>query len=151
MASQRLNRVNAKHRTVREAVPRRPAERQQSSPPPRATHDLLGRVRDLIDTYSEDGIENKLTEGLLYTTDLRRDLVVPYLALGSANVEKPSRPRLRHRRPPRTEIDGIDADRTISLVERRRRRDAVSLRIARQYGIANQVHQMLRAYLLLGT
>ena len=105
---------------------------------------LLGRVRDLIDTYSEDGIENKLTEGLLYTTDLRRDLVA-LTSQGSAFVESRLGPVFDT-----ADLHAeIDADRTISLVERRRRRDAVSLRIARQYGVANQVHQMLRAYLLL--
>ena len=30
---------------------------------------LLSRVRAVIDTNSEEGIENKLTEGLFYTTD----------------------------------------------------------------------------------
>ena len=108
---------------------------------------LLGRVRDLIDTYSEDGIENKLTEGLLYTTDLRRDLVA-LTSQGSSYVESRLGP-VFDTADLHAELAEIDADRTVSLVERRRRRDAVSLRIARQYGVANQVHQMLRAYLLL--
>lgn len=36
---------------------------------------LLSRIRAVIDTYSEDGIENNLTGGLLYRIDLRRALV----------------------------------------------------------------------------
>ncbi|CAI8007620.1 Protein translocase subunit SecA [Geodia barretti] len=85
---------------------------------------LLGRVRDLIDTYSEDGIENKLTEGLLYTTDLRRDLVA-LTSQGSSYVESRLGP-VFDTADLHAEIAEIDADRTVSLV-----------------------HQMLRAYLLL--
>ena len=47
---------------------------------------LLGRARAVIDTYSEDGLENELTEGLLYTTDPRRGLVA-LTSSGSDYVE----------------------------------------------------------------
>ncbi len=108
---------------------------------------LLNRVRGVIDAYSEDGIENDLTEGLFYTVDLRRGFV-GLTARGSASVE--------HRLGPVFDTADIDAelaviedDRSIPLMERRRRKEAVSERISRQYGLANQVHQMLRAFLLL--
>ena len=47
------------------------------------------------------------------------------------------------------ELAAIESDRSVPLTERRRRQEVVSKRISRQYGIANQVHQMLRAYVLL--
>ena len=108
---------------------------------------LLGRVRALIDTYSEDGIENKLTEGLFYTTDPRRGLVA-LTTLGSAHIEGRLGP-VFNSSDLHAELDASESDRSVPLAERRRRQEAVSMRIARQYGIANQVHQMLRAYMLL--
>ena len=108
---------------------------------------LLSRVRAVIDTYSEDGIENKLTEGLLYTTDPSRGLVA-LTAEGSAYVEGRLGP-VFDTADLHAELAEIESDRSVPLAERRRLREAVSKRIARQYGIANQVHQMLRAYLLL--
>ena len=108
---------------------------------------LLSRIRAVIDTHSEDGIENKLTEGLLYTTDLRRGLTA-LTALGSAHIESHLGP-VFDAADLHAELAEIESDRTVPLAERRRLREAVSKRIARQYGIANQVHQMLRAYLLL--
>ena len=108
---------------------------------------LLSRVRAVIDTHSEDGIENELTEGLLYTTDLRRGLTA-LTALGSAHIESHLGP-VFDAADLHAELDAIEADRDVPLADRRRRSEAVSRRISRQYGIANQVHQMLRAYLLL--
>ena len=108
---------------------------------------FLSRVRAEIDLHSEDGIENKLTEGLFYTTDLRRGLIA-LTALGSAYIETHLGP-VFDTADLHAELEVIDADRDAPLVERRRRKEAVSRRITRQYGIANQVHQMLRAYLLL--
>ena len=108
---------------------------------------LLSRVRAVIDTYSEDGIENKLTDGLLYTADPRRDLVA-LTSRGGAHIERRLGP-VFDAADLHAELAGIESNRSVPLSERRRRRDAVSLRIARQYSVANQVHQMLRAYLLL--
>ena len=108
---------------------------------------LLGRVRDLIDTHSEDGIENKLTDGLLYTADPRRDLVA-LTSRGGAHIERRLGP-VFDAADLHAELAGVESNRSVPLAERRRRQEAVSLRIARQYGIANQVHQMLKAYLLL--
>lgn len=108
---------------------------------------LLGRARAVIDTYSEDGLENNLTEGLLYTTDPRRGLVA-LTSSGSDYVEGRLGP-VFDAADLHAELASIESDRDVSLAERRRRQEAVSRRISRQYGIANQVHQMLRAYLLL--
>ena len=83
---------------------------------------LLSRIRVVIDTYSEDGIENKLTEGLLYTTD------------------PPSRPRRAYFEWQRLCVEGrlgpvfdaadlhaelasIESDRDVPLAERRRRQE----------------------------
>ncbi len=108
---------------------------------------FVSRLRAEIDTHSEDGLENKLTEGLFYTTDLRRGMTA-LTALGSAHIETHLGP-VFDTTDLHAELDVIDADRDVQLAERRRRREAVSRRIIRQYGMANQVHQMLRAYLLL--
>ncbi len=108
---------------------------------------LLSRIRAVIDTYSEDGIENKLTEGLLYTTDPRRGLVA-LTSSGSDNVEGRLGP-VFDAADLHAELASIESDRDVPLAERRRGQEAVSKRISRQYGIANQVHQMLRAYVLL--
>ena len=108
---------------------------------------LLSRIWAVIDTYSEDGIENKLTEGLLYTTDLRRSLVA-LTTRGSVFIESRLGP-LFDAADLHAELAAIESDRSVPLAERRRRQEAVSQRISRQYGIANQAHQMLRAYLLL--
>ena len=108
---------------------------------------FLGRLRATIDTYSEDGIENELTNGLLYTTDYRRGLVA-LTVLGIAFVEVRLGP-VFDAADLHAELVAIGDDRSEPLEERRRRQEAVSRRISRQYGIANQVHQMLRAYLLL--
>ena len=108
---------------------------------------LLSRARAVIDTHSEEGIENKLTEGLFYTTDPRRGLVA-LTTLGSAHIEGRLGP-VFNSSDLHAELDASESDRSVPLAERRRRQEAVSMRIARQYGIANQVHQMLRAYLLL--
>ena len=108
---------------------------------------LLSRVRAEIDAHSEDGMENRLTEGLLYTADLRRGLVAPTV-LGSAHIESQLGP-IFDTADLHSELAAIEADREAPLTERRRRKEAASRRISRQYGIANQVSQMLRAYLLL--
>ncbi|MCY4529399.1 MAG: hypothetical protein OXD46_10275 [Chloroflexi bacterium] len=108
---------------------------------------LLSRMRAVIDTYSEEGIENKLTEGLFFTTDLRRGLVA-LTAHGIAHIEDRLGP-VFDAADLLAELEAIEADRDVPLVERRRRNEAVSRRISRQYGVANQVHQMLRAYQLL--
>ena len=108
---------------------------------------LLSRVRVVIDTYSEDGIENELTEGLFYTTDPGRGLVA-LTGRGTAHIESRLGP-VFDTADLHAELAEIESDRTVSLVERRQRQETVSRRIVRQYGIANQVHQMLRAYLLL--
>ena len=108
---------------------------------------LLSRVRAVIDTHSEDGIENKLTEGLHYTSDLRRDLVA-LTSRGGTHIESRLGP-VFDTADLHAELAEIESDRSVPLAERRRLREAVSKRIARQYGTANQVHQMLRAYLLL--
>ncbi len=108
---------------------------------------FLSRLRAEIDTHAEDGIENKLTERLFFTTDLRRGMTA-LTALGSAHIETHLGP-VFDTTDLHAELGVIDADRDVPLAERRRRREAVSRRITRQYGIANQVHQMLRAYLLL--
>ena len=108
---------------------------------------LLSRVRAVIDTHSEDGIENKLTDGLLYTADPRRDLVA-LTSRGGAHIERRLGP-VFDAADLHTELAGVESNRSVPLAERRRRQEAVSRRIARQYGIANQVHQMLKAYLLL--
>ncbi len=108
---------------------------------------LLSRVRVVIDTYSEDGIENKLTEGLFYTADPSRGLVA-LTGRGTAHIESRLGP-VFDTADLHAELAEIESDRTVPLAERRRLRETVSLRIVRQYGIANQVHQMLRAYLLL--
>ena len=108
---------------------------------------FLGRLRATIDTYSEDGIENELTNGLLYTTDYRRGLVA-LTVLGIAFIEVRLGP-VFDAADLHAELVAIGDDRSEPLEERRRRQEAVSRRISRQYGIANQVHQMLRAYVLL--
>jgi len=108
---------------------------------------LLGRARAVIDTYSEDGLENELTEELLYTTDPRRGLVA-LTSSGNDNVEGRLGP-IFDAADLHAELAAIESDRSVPLTERRRRQEAVSMRISRQYGIANQVHQMLRAYVLL--
>ena len=108
---------------------------------------LLGRARAVIDTYSEDGLENELTEGLLYTTDPRRGLVA-LTSSGSDYVEGRLGP-IFDAADLHAELAAIESDRSVPLTERRRRQEAVSKRISRQYGAANQVHQMLRAYVLL--
>ena len=108
---------------------------------------LLSRARAVIDTYSEDGIENKLTEGLLYTTDHRRGLVA-LTSSGSDYVEGRLGP-VFDAAELHAELAAIESDRSLPPAERRRRQEVVSKRISRQYGLANQVHQMLRAYLLL--
>lgn len=108
---------------------------------------LLGRARAVIDTYSEDGLENELTEGLLYTTDPRRGLVA-LTSSGSDYVEGRLGP-IFDAADLHAELAAIESDRSVPLTERRRRQEVVSKRISRQYGIANQVHQMLRAYVLL--
>ena len=108
---------------------------------------FISRLRAEIDAHAEDGIENKLTEGLLYTTDIRRGMTA-LTARGSAYIESQMGP-VFDTKDLHAELDVVDADRDVPLGERRRRREAVSRRITRQYGIANQVHQMLRAYLLL--
>lgn len=108
---------------------------------------FVSRLRAEIDAHSEDGLENKLTEGLFFTTDMRRGMTA-LTALGSAYIETHLGP-VFDTTDLHAELDVIDADRDAPLAERRRRREAASGRITRQYGIANQVHQMLRAYLLL--
>ena len=108
---------------------------------------LISRLRAEIDAHSEDGLENKLTEGLFYTTDIRRGMTA-LTALGSEYIETHLGP-VFDSADLHAELGVIDADRDVPLAERRRRKDAVSRRITRQYGIANQVHQMLRACLLL--
>ena len=108
---------------------------------------LLSKARTIIDTYSEDGIENKLTEGLLYTTDPRRGLVA-LTSSGSDYVEDRLGP-VFDAADLHAEIAAIESDRSAPLSERRRLQEIVSKRISQQYGLANQVHQMLRAYLLL--
>ena len=108
---------------------------------------LLGRIRAVIDTYSEDGLEHKLTEGLLYTTDPRRGLVA-LTSSGGDYVEDRLGP-VFDAASLHAELDAMENDRSVPLAERRRQREAISKRIERQYGTANQVHQMLRAYLLL--
>ncbi len=108
---------------------------------------FVSRLRAEIDAHSEDGLENKLTEGLFFTTDIRRGMTA-LTALGSAYIETHLGP-VFDTTDIQAELDVIDADRDVPLAERRRRRDAASRRITRQYGVANQVHQMLRAYLLL--
>ena len=108
---------------------------------------LLSRARAIIDTYSEDGIENKLTEGLLYTTDPRRG-VVALTSRGADYIETRLGP-VFDVADLHTELAAIESDRSMPLTERRRRQEVVSKRISRQYGLANQVHQMLRAYQLL--
>ena len=108
---------------------------------------LLGRARAVIDTYSEDGLENELTEGLLYTTDPRRGLVA-LTSSGNDYVEGRLGP-IFDAAGLHAELAAIESDRSVPLTERRRRQEAVSKRISRQYGTANQVHQMLRAYVLL--
>ena len=108
---------------------------------------LLGRARAVIDTYSEDGLENELTEGLLYRTDPRRGLVA-LTSSGSDYVEGRLGP-IFDAADLHAEIAAIESDRSVALTERRRRQEVVSKRISRQYGIANQVHQMLRAHVLL--
>ena len=108
---------------------------------------LLSRIRAVIDTYSEDGIENNLTGGLLYRIDLRRALVA-LTSSGSDYVEGHLGP-VFDAADLHAELASIESDRDVPLADRRRRQEAVSRRISGQYGIANQVQQMLRAYLLL--
>ena len=108
---------------------------------------LLSRARAVIDTYSEDGLENRLTEGLFYTTDPRRGLVA-LTSSGSDYVEGRLGP-VFDAADLHAELAAIESDRSLPPAERRRRQEVVSKRISRQYGLANQVHQMLRAYLLL--
>lgn len=108
---------------------------------------LLSRVRILIDEYAEDGIDNRLTAGLLYTVDVRHDLVT-LTDGGSKFVEERLGP-VFDTVDMNNDLAVVDADRTMPLTERRRQRDKVSQKISRQYGLVNQVHQMLRAYLLL--
>ena len=108
---------------------------------------LLGRARAVIDTYSEDGLENELTKGLFYTTDLRRGLVA--LTSGGSDYVEGRLGPVFDAADLHAEFAAIESDRSVPLTERRRRQEEVSRRISRQYGIANQVHQMLRAYLLL--
>ena len=108
---------------------------------------LLSRIRAVIDTYSEDGIENKLTEGLLCTTDLRRGLVA--LTSSGSDYMEGRLGSIFDAADLHAELAAIESDRDVPLADRRRRQEAVSRRISRQYGIANQVHQMLKAYVLL--
>ena len=108
---------------------------------------LLGRARAVIDTYSEDGLENELTKGLLYTTDPRRGLVA--LTSGGSDYVEGRLGPIFDAADLHAEFATVESDRSVPLTERRRRQEEVSRRISRQYGIANQVHQMLRAYLLL--
>ena len=108
---------------------------------------LLSRARAVIDTYSEDGLENRLTEGLFYTTDPRRGLVA-LTSSGSDYVEGRLGP-IFDAAELHAELAEIESERSLPPAERRRRQEVVSKRISRQYGLANQVHQMLRAYLLL--
>ena len=108
---------------------------------------LLSRIRAVSDTYSEDGIENKLTEGLLCTTDLRRGLVA--LTSSGSDYMEGRLGSIFDAADLHAELAAIESDRDVPLADRRRRQEAVSRRISRQYGTANQVHQMLRAYVLL--
>ena len=108
---------------------------------------LLSRIRAVIDTYSEDGIENKLTQGLLCTTDLRRGLVA--LTSSGSDYMEGRLGSIFDAADLHAELAAIESDRSVPLTERRRRQEVVSKRISRQYGIANQVYQMLKAYVLL--
>ena len=108
---------------------------------------LLSRARAVIDTHSEDGLENELTDGLLYTTDPRRGLVA-LTSSGSDYVEDRLGP-VFDAADLHADLAAIELDRSAPLSERRQRQEIVAKRISQQYGLANQVHQMLRAYLLL--
>ena len=78
---------------------------------------LLSRARAVIDTYSEDGIENKLTDGLFYTTDPRRGLVA-LTARGSFHIESQLGP-VFDAADLHAEFAAVESDRSVPLMERR--------------------------------
>jgi preprotein translocase subunit SecA len=108
---------------------------------------LLSGIRMLVDEYAEDGIDNRLTVGLLYTVDVRRDMVTLTDA-GSKFIEERLGP-VFDTVDLEAGLGAGDANWALPLIERRREQDKKSQKISRQYGLVNQVHQMLRAYLLL--
>lgn len=108
---------------------------------------LLKKVLAIIDDSDEDGIDNRLADGLLYTVDVRRE-VVALTEGGSEFIEK-SLGSVFDTADMNAEFAAIDADRRITLIKRRERREELYKKLSRQYGLVNQVHQMLRAYLLL--
>ena len=88
-----------------------------------------------------------LTAGLLYAVDPDRRFVT----LGSKG-----RDLLEQRLGPfydgrsmEVSLDSIWASRGGTLPQRRKKADAVGRRLARQYNLGNQIHQTMRAYLLL--
>ena len=106
---------------------------------------LIARACALVDASSEDG--NELADDLFYTTDLRRGFVM-LTEKGAQFIER----RIGlvfDTSGLHGELSAIEADQTMPLAERRRQMETVHHRLAMQYGLANQVHQMIRAYLLL--
>ena len=108
---------------------------------------LLASARATIDDSYQDGGENDLTDELFYTTDFRRGSVI-LTERGAQFIERRIG-SVFDADDLYGELAAIEEDWTMPLDERRRRTDTVSQRIAIRYGLANQAHQMLRAYLLL--
>ena len=108
---------------------------------------LLASVRAIVDDSYQDGGDNDLTDELFYTTDLHRGSVV--LTERGAQFIESRIGSVFDADDLYGELSAIEEDWTMPLAERRRRTEAVSQRIATRYALANQAHQMLRAYILL--
>ena len=109
---------------------------------------LRRRVRVIVASCDADGSAPSIEAGLYYTVDPRRETVT-LTDMGQALIERhlgptldlsPSEPQLGRPEP--------EQDR-MSLRERRRAADKLSRQIFRRSNLMNQVHQMLRAHLLL--
>lgn len=106
---------------------------------------LFARACALVDDSSEGG--NDLTDDLFYMTDIRQGFVM-LTERGAQFIERRIG-MVFDTSGLHSALSSIEADQTMPLAERRRQMETVHQRLATRYGLANQVHQMLRAYLLL--
>ena len=104
------------------------------------------RARALIDRDSWNDPDSVLTAGLLYAID-PEDRYVTLTDEGQEFFESRLGPFF-DAEPIEREFASVNGSRRMSLAERRNAGAKLARQLSKQYGLGNQVHQMLRAYLL---
>ncbi|MCH7652872.1 MAG: hypothetical protein IIB14_04270 [Chloroflexi bacterium] len=105
-----------------------------------------GRALTLIDDEAHEP-DSRLTAGLLYLVDPRAESV-SLTQEGHHYLEDRLGPVFDTSRPER-ELAAVESRRDIGAKERRRLIAGLKRRVARQYGRMNQLHQMLKAFVLV--